>query len=134
MTFNHLSDGDFEEFCYDLLQKLGFVNLNWRRGSGKGGATPDQGRDIVAESLAEDADGHRRIDQWFVQCKHYERGVPPSTPASLILRSPLSSAPLRAFPTWVSLPLETRFTSLNSWSCPGISKSWSGRSGNVAAV
>lgn len=34
MIFNHLSDGEFEEFTYDLLGELGFVNLSWRRGSG----------------------------------------------------------------------------------------------------
>src|SRR5712671_3953057 len=45
MTFNHLTDGEFEELTYDLLHALGFVNLDWRRGSGKGGAKADQGRD-----------------------------------------------------------------------------------------
>lgn len=77
MTFDHLSDGDFEEFIYDLVASLGFTNLNWRRGSGRGGATADQGRDIVADKLDRDPDGHERHDAWFVQCKHYKAGVPP---------------------------------------------------------
>jgi hypothetical protein len=77
MTFNHLSDGDFEEFTYDLLSSLGFSNLSWRRGSGMGGATADQGRDIVGQRLEQDVDGHSRLERWFVQCKHFEKGVPP---------------------------------------------------------
>jgi hypothetical protein len=77
MTFEHLSDGEFEEFAYDLLSSLGFSGLSWRRGSGKGGATADQGRDIEAQKLEHDVDGHARIESWFVQCKHFEKGVPP---------------------------------------------------------
>ena len=42
-----LTDDEFEELTYDLLHALGFVNLDWRRWSGKGGATADQGRDVV---------------------------------------------------------------------------------------
>jgi hypothetical protein len=33
MTFEHLTDSEFEELTYDLLNALGFVNLDWRRGS-----------------------------------------------------------------------------------------------------
>jgi Restriction endonuclease len=77
MTFEHLTDGDFEEFAYDLLSSLGFTALTWRRGSGKGGATADQGRDIVGQKLERDVDDQERIDRWFVQCKHFEKGVPP---------------------------------------------------------
>jgi hypothetical protein len=77
MTLDHLSDGAFEELTYDLLSSLGFTNLDWRRGSGKGGATADQGRDIVGRRLERDVDGSQRLETWFVQCKHYEKGVPP---------------------------------------------------------
>ena len=41
MTFDHLTDGQFEELTYDLLGALGFANLSWRRSSGKGGASAD---------------------------------------------------------------------------------------------
>jgi hypothetical protein len=65
MTFNHLSDGEFEEFTYDLLSSLGLTNLSWRRGSGKGGATADQGRDVVGQKLEHDLVGHERLETWF---------------------------------------------------------------------
>ncbi len=77
MTFDHLTDGEFEELVYDLLHELGFVNLSWRRGTGKEGASADQGRDVVATQIRHDPDGTKHPEQWFVQCKRYERGVPP---------------------------------------------------------
>lgn len=77
VNFNHLSDGEFEEFSFDLLASLGLINLSWRRGSGKRGATADQGRDITGQSLERDIDGHARLETWFIQCKRYEAGVPP---------------------------------------------------------
>lgn len=77
MTFDHLSDGQFEELSYDLLVALGFTNLSWRRGSGKGGASADQGRDIVAQLHRRDIDYTEQLETWFIQCKRYERGVPP---------------------------------------------------------
>lgn len=77
MTFDHIDDGQFEELTYDLMVGLGFKNVNWRRGTGKGGATADQGRDIVADELRTGIDGATHVDHWFVQCKHYKSGVPP---------------------------------------------------------
>jgi Restriction endonuclease len=79
MQFDHLSDGEFEEFTYDLLLALEFVNLSWRRGTGKGGASADQGRDVVAQLHRQDVDGAEQLETWFVQCKHYQRGVPPES-------------------------------------------------------
>jgi hypothetical protein len=78
MKFEHLSDGDFEELTYDLLTALGFVNVNWRRGSGRAGASADQGRDIVAQLRQREIDGTEHFETWFIQCKHYESGVPPT--------------------------------------------------------
>lgn len=77
MTFDHIDDGQFEELIYDLLVELGFKNVNWRRGTGKGGATADQGRDIVGDAPRTDIDGASSLDHWFIQCKHYQAGVPP---------------------------------------------------------
>lgn len=77
MDINHLSDGDFEELAYDLLAAVGLVNVNWRRGSGHGGATADQGRDIFAQESRKSVDGSEHLETWFVQCKHYVKGVPP---------------------------------------------------------
>jgi len=77
MKFNNLSDSDFEELTYDLLAAIGFVNLSWRRGSGLSGASADQGRDIVAQERRVGPDGREHFETWFIQCKHYVRGVPP---------------------------------------------------------
>lgn len=78
MIFDHLSPSQFEGFTYDLLEELGFVNLSWRRGTGRpGGSAADQGRDIEGNLRERDLDDAERLDTWFVQCKHYERGVPP---------------------------------------------------------
>lgn len=32
IDLNELSPTDCEELCYDLLLKLGFKNMNWRKG------------------------------------------------------------------------------------------------------
>jgi len=85
MIFNHLSDGEFEEFTYDLLHEIGFVNLSWRRGSGKGGASADQGRDIVADFRRRDVDKTEHLERWFVQCKRHERGVSPEALQSAVV-------------------------------------------------
>jgi len=69
MKFEHLSDGDFEELTYDLLTALGFVDVNWRRGSGKAGTSADQGRDIVAQLRQREIDGTEHLETWFIQCK-----------------------------------------------------------------
>jgi hypothetical protein len=77
MTFDHLSNTEFEELIYDLLVALGFKNVNWRRGTGQGGFVADQGRDIVAQEMRTSIDGEEHLETWFVQCKHYVKGVPP---------------------------------------------------------
>jgi hypothetical protein len=71
-----MSDTDFEEFTYDLLEELGFVNLDWRKGTGKKTSPADSGRDIVAHLYRTDVDRSRRTERWFVDCKHYVRGIP----------------------------------------------------------
>jgi hypothetical protein len=60
------------------MSECGFVNVDWRKGTPKDASPADGGRDIVAELEREDVDGHRYRETWFVDCKHYERGVPPS--------------------------------------------------------
>ncbi|PZP32806.1 MAG: restriction endonuclease [Kocuria rhizophila] len=71
-SFEHLSPTDFEEFCFDLMKELGFVNVDWRKGTPKPASPADGGRDIVAEWKREDVDGHVYFDTWFVDCKHYK--------------------------------------------------------------
>jgi hypothetical protein len=68
---------DFEEFCFGLLEEMGFVNIDWRKGTGLKASPADKGRDIVAELERTDVDGARHIEKWFVDCKHYKKGVPP---------------------------------------------------------
>ena len=77
VSFDGLSATAFEEFCFDLLSETGFVNVDWRKGTPKDASPADRGRDIVAQRDLSDIDGHRYLETWFVDCKHYERGVPP---------------------------------------------------------
>jgi hypothetical protein len=76
LSFNKLSDTEFEEFAYDLLEELGFVNLDWRKGTGKKTSPADSGRDIIAHSRRTDVDQSQLSERWFVDCKHYVKGVP----------------------------------------------------------
>jgi hypothetical protein len=76
LSFNKMSDTDFEQFAYDLLEELGFVNLDWRKGTGKKTSPADSGRDIVAHLHRTDVDRSRRTERWFVDCKHYVKGIP----------------------------------------------------------
>lgn len=84
VKFDGLSPTEFEEFCHDLMAANGFQNLDWRKGTPKAASPADRGRDIVANVGREDADGHRFTETWFVDCKHYERGVPPDALQSTI--------------------------------------------------
>jgi Restriction endonuclease len=77
VKFDRLSPTDFEEFCHDLMSETGFTNVDWRKGTPKESSPADRGRDIVAELERRDVDGHRFRERWFVDCKHYGRGVPP---------------------------------------------------------
>lgn len=83
-TLNDLKDSEFEEFCYDLLHSMDFVNLSWRKGTGLLSSPSDQGRDIQGQLLRLDVDGSQRHEQWFIECKHYIRGVPPEKIQSAI--------------------------------------------------
>ena len=77
VQFDTLSPTDFEEFCFDLMSEAGFTNVDWRKGTPKDASPADRGRDIVATLERHDVDGHRFSETWFVDCKHYGRGVPP---------------------------------------------------------
>ncbi len=76
-SFNNLKDSEFEDFCYDLLRSMDFVNLSWRKGTGLSSSPSDQGRDIQGQVLRTDIDGSHHHEQWFIECKHYIKGVPP---------------------------------------------------------
>src|SRR5215216_7993651 len=67
ISFANLDETDFEEFCYDLLFQLGFVNIDWRKGTPKKASPSDRGRDIVAQLEHVDVDGHRYFETWFIE-------------------------------------------------------------------
>ena len=77
VTFDVLSNTEFEEFTYDLLSAIGFYELNWRKGTGLPSSPSDQGRDIECKYRTKAPDGNDQEERWFVECKHYKRGVPP---------------------------------------------------------
>jgi Restriction endonuclease len=78
MSFDSLDETGFEEFCFHLLDGLdGFRNVDWRKGTPKRASPADSGRDIVAEVERTDVDGSKHIETWFIDCKHYDSGVPP---------------------------------------------------------
>ena len=71
IKFEKLDDRQFEELCFDLLQKLGFHSRVWRQGGA------DSGRDIeVRHHLHNPLVGFYE-ESWFVECKLYSKGVPP---------------------------------------------------------
>jgi len=78
LPFYRLSPTQFEEFSFDLLQALEFVNVDWRKGTPMNSSPADKGRDIVCQQLREDVDGSKHFETWFVDCKHYKKGVPPT--------------------------------------------------------
>jgi HJR/Mrr/RecB family endonuclease len=84
ISFANLDETDFEEFCYDLLVEIGFVNVDWRKGTPKKASPADRGRDLVADLERVDVDDHRYYETWFVDCKHYDRGVPPEALQGLL--------------------------------------------------
>jgi hypothetical protein len=77
ISFENLDETDFEEFCHDLLMELGFVNVDWRKGTPKNASPADRGRDLVAQLERDDPDSHKYQETWFIDAKHYKRGVPP---------------------------------------------------------
>lgn len=76
-TLNNLTDSEFENFCFDVLLSLDFVNLSWRKGTGLSSSPSDQGRDIQGLLLKKDIDGSEHHEKWFIECKHHVKGVPP---------------------------------------------------------
>ena len=84
ISFDNLSPIEFEEFCFDLLQKLSFFNIDWRKGTGLKTSPSDRGRDIVFQREYPDIDGTRYFETWFVECKHHKKGLPPEELQNLL--------------------------------------------------
>lgn len=75
-SFDHLNETEFEQFCYDLLEALGFSNISWRKGTGLATSPADSGRDLECQLLQHRIDGEPYFEKWYVECKHYKKGVP----------------------------------------------------------
>lgn len=77
-SLSHLDPTEFEELCRDLLEEIGFQNINWRKGTDLNASPADQGRDIECEYHKAEVDGSIEIERWFIECKHYAKssGVP----------------------------------------------------------
>jgi hypothetical protein len=84
LGFDRLTSTAFEEFCHDLLRVAGFVNVDWRKGTGLSTSPADKGRDIVCERLREEPDGSHHFERWFIDCKHFKKGVPPKELQNLL--------------------------------------------------
>jgi hypothetical protein len=84
LSFNYLTATQFEEFGFDLLHALKFVNVDWRKGTPLKNSPADRGRDIVAQQLRDDADETKHLETWFVGCKHYKKAVPPTEMQNLL--------------------------------------------------
>ncbi len=76
-NFDTLDPTKFEEFCYDLLLSLSPAQLDWRKGTPLGSSPSDHGRDLEATFLKTEIDGSQIFEKWHIECKHYEKGVPP---------------------------------------------------------
>jgi hypothetical protein len=61
LDFDALDETEFEEFCFDLRNELGFVNVDWRKGTGLRASPADHGRDIEADLERSDVDGARHV-------------------------------------------------------------------------
>src|SRR5438105_2457295 len=84
LCLDHLDATEFEEFCFDLLHTLKFVNLDWRKGTGLKASPADKRRDIVGQQLKEEIDASKHLETWFVDCKRYKQGVPPTALRNLL--------------------------------------------------
>ncbi len=85
LDFDGWDETDFEEFCFQLLDGLDdFSNVDWRKGTPKQASPADRGRDIVAEVERVDVDQSKHFETWFVDCKHYSKGVPPEALQGLL--------------------------------------------------
>ena len=75
---SNLTSTEFEEYCFELLKKLPFNSVDWRKGTSYDSSPSDRGRDIECKLTREDIDGSEVHETWFVECKHYKEGVPPT--------------------------------------------------------
>ena len=66
LEWDVLSDQDFEELCYDLLNRNYFVNIIWKGRSGE-----DRGQDITCSKIETIFGNIMKETTYLVQCKKY---------------------------------------------------------------
>jgi hypothetical protein len=64
LSFAGLDETRFEEFAFNLLIELGFLNVDWRKGINLNASPADRGRDIQAQVQRVDIDGSIHLDTW----------------------------------------------------------------------
>ena len=84
LDFSSLTETTFEEFTFHLLSRIGFVNVDWRKGTAHENSPADSGRDVVCQQIREDIDKTKSVETWFVDCKHYKKGIPPGDLQNLL--------------------------------------------------
>jgi len=75
LGWKHLKAVDVEELAYHLLNEIGYINVDWRKGTSKDSTTPDAGRDLEADVRVTDPDGDEHLAHWFVQVKHRAKTI-----------------------------------------------------------
>ncbi len=76
LTFDRMDATEFEEFSLEVLRDVGFINLDWRKGTARSSSPADSGRDIVGYLERTDVDRTKHQEKWFIDCKHHKGGVP----------------------------------------------------------
>jgi hypothetical protein len=62
-NIDQLDETEFEEFCFELLGELGFVNIDWRKGTALSSNPADRRRDIVTQHVRiDEIDGARHLE------------------------------------------------------------------------
>lgn len=84
LPLEKLKPTEFEQFCYDLLDSVGFVNLDWRKGTNLSTSPADQGRDIIGQLFKTDIDSSKSVETWYIECKHHKKAVPPTQLQNLL--------------------------------------------------
>ena len=80
---SQLKAHEFESLCYDLLDHMGFKDLEWRKGQNAGCSSSDSGRDIQGAQYRIYIDGQVIQETWYVECKHWKPAVPPTAISAL---------------------------------------------------
>lgn len=81
IDFDTIDHEQFEELCYELVEAVGYRNLEWRRGGA------DSGRDIQGTRSVDTGLFTEFDELWFFECKHHSKGVRPELLASKFIHA-----------------------------------------------